>query len=184
MIPNIKRTSKGVHGSTYAELDNVIDHVKKHLPEMVTYHEDTHCEYVDGHYTVGSKISIQYQHAETEEMDEHVSKFFIPVESTNPMDVGSALTYARRYNYMTAFGFFQEGMDDDGQNSSAPRKSYNNNVPDNPADFVFKFGKFKGKGFADIDKQDLTGYMVWLKGQNDPKNDKLVALMMKYLEGK
>lgn len=73
---------------------------------------------------------------------------------------GSALTYARRYSLLMAFGLATE--DDDAQSLSKEievTKEYAEN-------YVFNFGKHKGKRLMDlIDKED--SYIDWLlKNEN------------------
>lgn len=80
---------------------------------------------------------------------------------------GSALTYARRYSLLMAFGLATE--DDDAQSLSTPIE-----ITQEDADnYVLGFGKHKGKHLKEIPQE----YIEWLLGNsNDKYLQKLIEL--------
>ena len=85
---------------------------------------------------------------------------------------GSALTYARRYSLLMAYGLATE--DDDAQ-------SLNKEVEitkEEAEKYIFTFGKYKGKSLKDICKND-AGYIQWLlnSDKTDPKVIKMIELI-------
>lgn len=87
---------------------------------------------------------------------------------------GSALTYARRYSLLMAYGLATE--DDDAQ-------SLNKEVEitkEEAEKYIFTFGKYKGKSLKDICKND-TGYIQWLL--NNDKTDPRIIKMIELITG-
>lgn len=85
---------------------------------------------------------------------------------------GSALTYARRYSLLMAFGLATE--DDDAQ-------ALNKEVEITKEDaekYTFTFGKYKGKSLKDICESD-AGYISWLVNneKTDPRMIKMIELI-------
>lgn len=83
---------------------------------------------------------------------------------------GSALTYARRYSLLMAFGLATE--DDDAQ-SLSEKKEPTKEEADN---YKLSFGKFKGKTLKEVDAEK-PDYIDWLLGNaKDEYMIKLIAL--------
>lgn len=83
---------------------------------------------------------------------------------------GSALTYARRYSLLMAFGLATE--DDDAQSLST-KKEPTKEEADN---YKLSFGKFKGRTLKEIE-EEKPDYIDWLLGNTkDEYMIKLIAL--------
>lgn len=99
--------------SRYADLSSVIDAVKPHLAEHgLWFLQRTHS--VDG----GVAVETIILHASGQSMSAGVLR--LPASKQDAQGYGSALTYARRYSLMAAFGVPAE--DDDG-NAATGRTS-------------------------------------------------------------
>ena len=98
--------------SKYADLSSVIDAIKPHLAEHgLWFMQRTHS--VDG----GVAVETIILHASGQSMSAGVLR--LPASKQDAQGYGSALTYARRYSLMAAFGVPAE--DDDG-NAAAGRQ--------------------------------------------------------------
>ena len=83
----------------------------------------------------------------------------------NPaQEQGSALTYARRYSLLMAFGLATE--DDDAQSLSKPEEKIT--TLEEAENFKLAFGKYKGKTLKEIMNTDLS-YIDWLEEKGDDK---------------
>lgn len=104
--------------SRYADLASVIDAIKpaleKHGLFFVQRPEPSE---------EGVIVATILRHASGEEMD--MGKLYIPANKRDAQGFGSALTYARRYALMTAFGVPME--DDDGNAASKSANDANGN---------------------------------------------------------
>ena len=88
---------------------------------------------------------------------------------------GSALTYARRYSLLMAFGLATE--DDDAQSISITKE-----VTQEEADnYKFTFGKYKGKTIWQVYSSDIK-YIEWLL--NNDKTDTRIIKMIELVTGK
>lgn len=113
------------------------------------------------------------KHIETEE----TIHFDLPlIGITDMQKLGSATTYAERYGFQSLLGMIEEGKsnrDDDGHIASksiftAPASVTKTSPKSWHPEFMFTFGKHKGKTFNDIAYEDLEGYIQFLK-RPDPK---------------
>lgn len=81
---------------------------------------------------------------------------------------GSALTYARRYSLLMAFGLATE--DDDAQSLSIIKEP----TQEEADNYKLSFGKFKGKTLKEI-QEEKPDYIDWLLGQT--KDEYLIKII-------
>ncbi|MES2902858.1 MAG: ERF family protein [Pseudomonadota bacterium] len=99
----------------YADLGSVIDAIKPALiKNSLFFTQVTH------EATGGVCIETMIYHASGESMSG--GKLFVPANKQDAQGFGSALTYARRYSLMTAFGVPAEDDDGNAAAKSAPRQ--------------------------------------------------------------
>jgi hypothetical protein len=104
--------------SKYADLPSVIEAVKPALiANRLFFIQATHD--VDG----GVCIETQVHHESGESMS--FGRLFVPASKNDAQGFGSALTYARRYSLMTAFGIPAEDDDGNAATKSAPARRAN-----------------------------------------------------------
>ena len=77
---------------------------------------------------------------------------------------GSALTYARRYSLLMAFGLATE--DDDAQSLNKEEPEVKITTLEEAENYKLPFGKYKGKTLKEIFNMDLS-YIQWLEDKGD-----------------
>lgn len=102
--------------SKYADLGAVIDAVKPPLIEHGLFFTQR-CHPAEG----GVCVETVLHHAGGEELS--LGELFVPANKQDAQGFGSALTYARRYGLMTAFGVPAEDDDGNAASRSAPKAS-------------------------------------------------------------
>lgn len=91
---------------------------------------------------------------------------------SNPaQEQGSALTYARRYSLLMAFGLATD--DDDAESLSIIKEP----TLEEAKELVLEFGKHKGKKLSEVDKN----YLVWLRENSTDAYIKKCAELLKPL---
>ena len=88
---------------------------------------------------------------------------------------GSALTYARRYSLLMAFGLATE--DDDAQSLSKPQEEITN--PEQAENYKINFGKYKGKTIKEIMETDMD-YINWLSQNGDDRIKNCLDIIEQY----
>ncbi len=111
----------------------------------------------------------------------HVSGEWIEVytpmvwDKPTMQNVGSALSYARRYGWAAVLGL--TASDDDGnkatgvyeQEYAAPQVAPAMQTPRASPEYVFQYlKKFKGTALGDLDQQELKNYCTWARSQEKP----------------
>lgn len=102
--------------SKYADLGAVIDAVKPPLIKHGLFFTQR-CHPAEG----GVCVETVLHHAGGEELS--LGELFVPANKQDAQGFGSALTYARRYGLMTAFGVPAEDDDGNAASRSAPKAS-------------------------------------------------------------
>lgn len=107
----------------YAGLETVSEAI---LPLAGTCGLAWHCatEIRDGKFMLVGTL----MHASTDETRESVW----PLAFGKPQDIGSAITYGRRYMMLAAFGVFPGGEDDDGARGGDVKESWDQATPARP----------------------------------------------------
>lgn len=117
-IPIVKRKSEG-YGYTYADLPTVWDAIKEFVRDggFVVRHEIT----PDGVRTIAT-------HKDGDELSS-----FVPFSSSElkPQDVGSEITYYKRYNLCAIFNVMIEGEDDDASSANKATKVTTGEIAEN-----------------------------------------------------
>ena len=122
-IEGATKSAKNPHfKSKYADITAVIEAVKPALINHGLFFTQ-HCEPSEGGVTVETWL----RHAGGEELS--LGKLFVPANKKDAQGFGSALTYARRYALVTAFGVPTE--DDDGNAAAAAQNQRPKLVSDN-----------------------------------------------------
>ena len=105
-IEGAQKDANNPHFKTkYADLSSVVAAIKPHLTEnQLWFRQATH-ESADG-------VCVETIVAHSSGTELSFGKLFVPASKKDAQGFGSALTYARRYSLMTAFGVCPE--DDDG----------------------------------------------------------------------
>lgn len=106
--------------SKYADLSSVVEAIKPALVKHDLFFMQTTHE-VDGGVCVETVVA----HKSGDSMP--LGKLFVPASKQDAQGYGSALTYARRYSLMTAFGVCPE--DDDGNAASKTAPAHQNGAP-------------------------------------------------------
>ena len=92
----------------------------------------------------------------------------------NPaQEQGSALTYARRYSLLMAFGLATE--DDDAQSLSRPKEEIT--TKEQAEKYTLTFGKYEGEQLADVIATDAD-YANWLWAKGDETIKKCLKLIL------
>lgn len=111
----IKGKANPAFRSKYADLSSVIDAVKPALADNgLWFRQVTHN--VDG----GVCVETIIHHASGESLS--CGQLFVPATKQDAQGYGSALTYARRYSLMAAFGVPAEDDDGNAAAASAPAR--------------------------------------------------------------
>jgi hypothetical protein len=119
MKPAVKDANNPHFKSKYADLGAVIDAVKPALIKnklFFTQHPQPSPD--------GVSVETFLHHASGESLS--LGTLFVPANKKDAQGFGSALTYARRYALMTAFGVPAEDDDGNAAVKSAPRNGHAN----------------------------------------------------------
>lgn len=120
-IENPKKDRKGVHNAKYAQLDVVLDVIKKVAPKHGF--SVTQLPFNDGDI-FGIETLLMHDSGEWIK-----SRYGSKMASLNPQDYGKAITYYRRYALGALFNIAPE--DDDDADSLIPQKSYQKKTNNN-----------------------------------------------------
>lgn len=157
--------------SKYADLGAVIDAVKPPLIKHGLFFTQR-CHPCEGGVTVETVL----HHEGGEDMP--LGVLFVPANKNDAQGFGSALTYARRYGLLTAFGVPTEDDDGNAAARSAPRAEQHPrsqqpaSITDQQRDLIQQLAPGAGKTLQDI----CEGYKIGsLKELTSGQADNLIA---------
>lgn len=166
-------TAKGSYSYRYAPLDEIMDTARPLLGELgLSVYWSSRID-ANG-VAVNCRISHVLGHSEDS------GEVRMPVSGAeergggNPAQrVGSALTYARRYSFLSVSGLTPED-DDDAQGTERPRPAGpdgQEGAQGGPGPIVFPFGKHKGEEPSALELADLHRELAfWTKKSEEEDN--------------
>lgn len=155
--------------SKYADLSSVVEAIK---PALIK--NDLFFAQVNHEQTGGVCVETLVCHSSGEQMS--FGKLFVPAGKNDAQGYGSALTYARRYSLMTAFGVCPEDDDGNAAVKSAPQqeqRSASARAKPEPLTGFYKTRAEARTGYGEIvrelhsceDEATLEGYLSTIQPQ-------------------
>lgn len=136
----------------YADLSSVVEAIKPALIENgLFFTQLTHEQ------QGGVCVETVVHHAEGDSMS--FGKLFVPASKNDAQGYGSALTYARRYSLMTAFGVCPE--DDDGNAAAKAPRDPDPRISDEQRGVLFDLAQKSGA--------DMKGFCTYYKVESLPE---------------
>ena len=168
----LKKNKEG-YGYKYTELSEIHNYLEKN---GMKYYQEIETNSINGQDYI---LTYRYIDGKWEEKPKRGCKI---VDATlsgikNPaQEQGSALTYARRYSLLMAFGLATE--DDDGASLTRPQKE-EITTREQAEQYKIKFGKHAGKTIKEIVENEKD-YANWLyhNEKTDPIIKKCLNLML------
>ena len=160
----LKKNKEG-YGYKYTELSEIHNYLEKN---GMKYYQETETNSINGQDYI---LTYRYIDGKWEEKPKRGCKV---VDATlsgikNPaQEQGSALTYARRYSLLMAFGLATE--DDDGASLTRPQKE-EITTREQAEQYKINFGKHAGKTIKEIVENEKD-YANWL--YNNEKTDPII----------
>lgn len=160
----LKKNKEG-YGYKYTELSEIHNYLEKN---GMKYYQETETNPINGQDYI---LTYRYIDGKWEEKPKRGCKV---VDATlsgikNPaQEQGSALTYARRYSLLMAFGLATE--DDDGASLTIPQKE-EITTREQAEQYKIKFGKHAGKTIKELVETEKD-YCNWL--YNNEKTDPII----------
>jgi len=159
-IKNAQKDAKNPHfRNDYATLESVIEAVKD-----IANANDLAITQIQGRDDKGDYVETSLMHISGEVLN---SRCYLEIEKPTMQSLGSAITYARRYNLASIFCITQE--DDDGnraasrpQERSNERATVTSKNTNDIGDFTTTVGKFKGKRLKEIEPRELVDYCKYI----------------------
>lgn len=169
---NLKKNKDG-YGYKYTELAEIHNYLEEN--NMKYYQE------IETNSTNGADYIMTYRYIDGK-WEEKPKRGCKVVDATlqgikNPaQEQGSALTYARRYSLLMAFGLATE--DDDGASLTKPKKENKEITTKEQAEqYKLTFGKYAGKTIKEI-VENQKDYANWLYQNGDDTVKKCLNLML------
>ena len=161
----VLKKKKDGYGYKYTELSEIHNYLEKN---GMKYYQETETNPINGQDYI---LTYRYIDGKWEEKPKRGCKV---VDATlsgikNPaQEQGSALTYARRYSLLMAFGLATE--DDDGASLTRPQKE-EITTREQAEQYKIKFGKHAGKTIKELVETEKD-YCNWL--YNNEKTDPII----------
>lgn len=120
------------------------------------------------------------------------SRILNPVKN-DPQSVGSALTYARRYDLCAMVGQVQGDDDaesaqgrgegkDNGKAKEQEKPNGGQSRASNPHSWEIPFGKFQGKDIIDVPLKDLSNYARYIEDSAAKQNKEITGPAKEFIE--
>ena len=167
----LKKNKEG-YGYKYTELSEIHNYLEKN---GMKYYQETETNPINGQDYI---LTYRYIDGKWEEKPKRGCKI---VDATlsgikNPaQEQGSALTYARRYSLLMAFGLATE--DDDGASLTRPQKE-EITTREQAEQYKIKFGKHAGKTIKELVETEKD-YCNWL--YNNEKTDPIIKKCLNFM---
>ena len=167
----LKKNKEG-YGYKYTELSEIHNYLEKN---GMKYYQETETNSINGQDYI---LTYRYIDGKWEEKPKRGCKV---VDATlsgikNPaQEQGSALTYARRYSLLMAFGLATE--DDDGASLTRPQKE-EITTREQAEQYKIKFGKHAGKTIKELVETEKD-YANWL--YNNEKTDPIIKKCLNFM---
>ena len=167
----LKKNKEG-YGYKYTELSEIHNYLEKN---GMKYYQETETNPINGQDYI---LTYRYIDGKWEEKPKRGCKV---VDATlsgikNPaQEQGSALTYARRYSLLMAFGLATE--DDDGASLTRPQKE-EITTREQAEQYKINFGKHKGKTIKELVETEKD-YCNWL--YNNEKTDPIIKKCLNFM---
>lgn len=167
-IDNVRKTAINPHlKNKYATLASVWDSIREELSKQGLSVIQLPCEAPPGY--VGLRTILLHKSGQKIE-----DRFHMPVRNANnPQEVGSALTYARRYALMALVGVAPE--DDDGNQAQGRKEKAPQTTDQTPVDWAMAAADLKAK--ADLaDKDTVKKMFAQVRNSSMPEPGKTELL--------
>lgn len=167
----LKKNKEG-YGYKYTELSEIHNYLEKN---GMKYYQEIETNSINGQDYI---LTYRYIDGKWEEKPKRGCKI---VDATlsgikNPaQEQGSALTYARRYSLLMAFGLATE--DDDGASLTRPQKE-EITTKEQAEQYKIKFGKHAGKTIKELVETEKD-YCNWL--YNNEKTDPIIKKCLNFM---
>ena len=168
----VLKKNKDGYGYKYTELSEIHNYLEKN---GMKYYQETETNPINGQDYI---LTYRYIDGKWEEKPKRGCKV---VDATlsgikNPaQEQGSALTYARRYSLLMAFGLATE--DDDGASLTRPQKE-EITTREQAEQYKIKFGKHAGKTIKELVETEKD-YCNWL--YNNEKTDPIIKKCLNFM---
>lgn len=162
----ILNKNKEGYGYCYTDLAEIHRYLEEN--KMKYYQE---IETIDGNDYVLTYRYIDGKWEEKPKRGCRIVNATLSGKSNPAQEQGSALTYARRYSLLMAFGLATD--DDDAESLSIIKEP----TLEEAKELVLEFGKHKGKKLSEVDKN----YLVWLRENSTDAYIKKCAELLKPL---
>lgn len=166
------KKNKDGYGYKYTELAEIHNYLEEHnmkYYQTIETNEINGCDYIMTYRFIDGKWEEKPKRG-CKVTDATLSGIKNPAQ-----EQGSALTYARRYSLLMAFGLATE--DNDAQSLNAETKE--ENIDELVKKYKFTFGQYKGLTFEEIDDDDYLQYIAKIT-----KDKKLKEIIDRYFFNK
>lgn len=161
-VGHISKGSEGQYGN-YASLDDILAILNPALKEAGL---------IIMHRYEGMSLITELIHIESGETVS--SRITLVLDKDNVQSIGASTTYLRRYSILSLLGLATYEDPDQGAQAVQPKKSFAKTFSPSSVvksvkqdltsdEMVISFGKYRGRGFTDLDPAEAIRYADWLE---------------------